>query len=335
MGGWWFEDTGAAAFAGVPTISRGESVKYHEEIFMKRIAMSIVALACMCCFVANVNAGGECCKSKATGTTVAEKSGCCKGESEFPTMTMMVGDKKIGCPVEAEKVATESKSKVIYVVDGEKYECKEKAYAALADAAEVYADHFTTVACVVNGNPIYCDSMSKGGCSEKAGATKVAAKSEGCCKAGDKAKTGQSETTKVAAKGGEGHGQCTGDKAKSGETTKVAAKSEAKEEGGCCMSKAGANVKYMVLGKTFDKMADAEKARDEVLAAVKKVNFKAVVDGKEVACDEVCPNAEKAGKVTYMVNGEKVECKTKARIMTAKAKYEAAKGAMDKKMAKA
>lgn len=276
---------------------------------MKRIAMSIVALACMCCFVANVNAGGECCKSKATGTTVAEKSGCCKGESDFPTMTMMVGDKKIGCPVEAEKVATDSKSKVIYVVDGEKYECKEKAYAALADAAEVYADHFTTIACVVNGNPIYCDSMSKGGCSEK-GATKVAAKSDGCCKAGDKAKTGTSETTKVAAK-------------------------TEKSEDGCCMSKAGATVKYMVLGKTFDKKADAEKARDEVMAAVKKVNFKAVVDGKEVACDEVCPTAEKAGKVTYMVNGEKVECKTKARIMTAKAKYEAAKGAMDKKMAKA
>ncbi len=300
---------------------------------MKRVAMSIVALACMCSFVANVNAGGECCKSKAAGTTVAAKdaSGCCKSScDEFPSMKMMVGDKSIACPMEADKVAKETKAKVIYVVDGEKYECKEKAAEALADAAEVYADHFVTVACVVNGNPIYCDSMSKGGCSEKAGATKVAAKAEGCCKSGDKAKTGTSEATKVAAKE-EGKGECS---AKTGETTKVAAKGE-KSEDGCCMSKAGATVKYMVLGKTFDKMADAEKARDEVMAAVKKVSFKAMVDGKEVACDEVCPNAEKAGKVTYMVNGEKVECKTKARIMTAKAKYEAAKGAMDKKMAKA
>ena len=284
---------------------------------MKRIAMSVLALACMCSFVSTVNAGGECCKSKAAGTTVAAKdakSGCCKSScEEFPSMKMMVGDKSIGCPMEAEKVAKESKAKVIYVVAGEKYECKEEATAALADAAEVFADHFTSVACVVNGNPIYCDSMSKGGCSEKAGATKVAGKSDGTCsmsKDGEKAKTGTSETTKVAAKG-------------------------EKSEEGCCMSKAGATVKYMVLGKTFDKKADAEKARDEVMTAVKKVNFKAIVDGKEVSCDQVCPTAEKAGKVTYMVNGEKVECKTKARIMTAKAKYEAAKGAMDKKMAKA
>lgn len=305
---------------------------------MKRIAMSVVALACMCCFVSTVNAGGECCKSKAKGTTVAAseaKSGCCKGGSDgFPTMKIMVGDKSMECPMEAEKVAKESKAKVIYVVDGEKYECKQEAGEALANAAEVFADHYVSVACVVNGNPIYCDSMSKGGCSDK-GATKVAAKSEGsgCCKAGEKAKTGQSETTKVAASGAEGHGKgegCTG----KGETTKVAAKTEKSEEG-CCMSKAGAKVKYMVLGKTFDKMSDAEKARDEIMPAVKKVSMKTMIDGKEVACDEVCPDAEKAGKVTYMVNGEKVQCKIKARVLTAKAKYEAAKSAMDKKMAKA
>lgn len=280
---------------------------------MKRIAMTVVALACMCCFVSSVNAGDGCCKSKAAATTVAEKdgkSGCCKSKcDEFPSMKMMVGDKSIQCPVEADKVAKETKAKIIYVVDGEKYECKEEATAALAVAAEVFADHFTTIACVVNGNPIYCDSMSKGGCSQKAGA----AKSEGTCsmsKEGDKAKTGQGETAKVAVKG-------------------------EKSEDGCCMSKAGAKVQYMVLGKTFEKKADAEKALDEVMASVKKVSMKAVVDGKEVSCDEVCPNAEKAGKVTYMVNGEKVECKTKARIMSAKAKYEAAKGAMEKKMAKA
>lgn len=309
---------------------------------MKRVAMTVVALACMCCFVSSVNAGEGCCKSKATGTTVAAKdgkSGCCKSScEEFPSMKIMVGDKSMECPMEAEKVAKESKGKVIYVVAGEKYDCKDEAAEALANAAEVFADHYVSVACVVNGNPIYCDSMSKGGCSEKAGATKVAAKSEGksgCCMSGDKAKTGASEATKVAAKG-EGKGECSGDKAKTGasETTKVAAKGE-KSEDGCCMSKAGATVKYMVLGKTFDKMADAEKARDEVMPAVKKVSMKAMIDGKEVSCDEVCPTAEKAGKVSYMVNGEKVQCKTKARIMTAKAKYEAAKTAMDKKMAKA
>lgn len=287
---------------------------------MKRVAMSIVALACMCCFaVSTVNAGGECCKAKAEAAKLAAakdgKSGCCSSaktagccdKDGFPTMAMMVGDKSMACPMEAEKVAKESKGKIVYVVAGEKYECKEKAAAALADEAEVFADHFISVACVVNGNPIYCDSMSKGGCSEK-GATKVAAKGEGCSMSGEK-KTGTSETTKVAAKG-------------------------EKSEEGCCMSKAGAKVKYMVLGKTFDKMADAEKARDEVMPAVKKVSMKAMIDGKEVACDEVCPDAEKAGKVTYMVNGEKVQCKIKARVMTAKAKYEAAKNAMEKKMAK-
>ena len=280
---------------------------------MKRVAMSIVALACMCCFaVSTVNAGGECCKGKDAAAKTASakdgKAGCCGGakmagccdKDGFPTMAMMVGDKSIACPVEAEKVAKESKSKVIYVVAGEKYECKDKATAALADEAEVFADHFITVACVVNGNPIYCDSASK--CSGKSEAA-------GCCKAGEKAKTGTSETTKVAAK--------------------------SDEKSGCCMEKAGATVKYMVLGKTFDKKADAEKARDEVMVAVKKVSMKVMCDGKEVSCDKVCPEAEKAGKVNYMVNGEKVNCKYQARIMTAKAKYEAAKGATEKKMAKA
>jgi len=274
---------------------------------MKRVAMSALALACMCCFaVSSVNAGGECCKSKEAAAKMASakdgKSGCssakmagCCDKDGFPSMAMMVGDKSIACPMEAEKVATEKKAKIVYVVAGEKYECKEKAAEALADAAEEFTDHYISVACVVNGNPIYCAS----------GASKCSDKAEATCKSGEKAKT---------------------------ETTKVAAKTEGKDE--CCMSKAGAKVKYMVLGKTYDKMADAEKAREEAMVAVKKVSMKVMVDGKETSCDKVCPDAEKAGKVNYMVNGEKITCKTKARIMMAKAKYEAAKSAMEKKMAK-
>jgi len=42
-----------------------------------------------------------------------------------------------------------------------------------------------------------------------------------------------------------------------------------------------------------------------------------------------------ARKVEYAVGGEKTHCQYHARIMTAKAKYEAAKSVLEKKMAKA
>lgn len=286
---------------------------------MKRIAISVLALACMGAFaVSSLRAGGECCKSKAAAAKTAscdkDKAGCCGGKDGFPSMAIKVGDKTMSCPMEAEKVAKESSAKIVYIVGEEKFDCKEKAFAALADEAETYVDRYTRVACVINGNPILCDSEGKS-CSSKEGKTcskdgaKVAAK-DGCCKAGEKAKV---EGAKVA----------------------DAKKTDAKAEGECCMKKAGAEVKYMVLGKIYEKKADAEAARDEAMAAVKKISMKAYMDGKEVECDKVCPDAAKAGKVEFAVGGEKTHCQYHARIMTAKAKYEAAKSVLEKKMAKA
>jgi len=222
-------------------------------------------------------------------------------------MAYKVGDKSMNCPMEAEKVAKESNAKIVYVVGDEKFDSKEKAYAALADEAETYVDRYTRVACVINGNPILCDSEGKS-CS------KDGAKA-GCCKAGEKAKA---------------------DGAKVADAKKIdAKKTDAKSEGECCMKKAGAEVKYMVLGKIYEKKADAEAARDEAMIAVKKISMKAYMDGKEVECDKVCPDAAKAGKVEFAVGSEKTHCQYNARIMTAKAKYEAAKSVLEKKMAKA
>ena len=91
----------------------------------------------------------------------------------------------------------------------------------------------------------------------------------------------------------------------------------------------------MVLSKIYEKKAHAEAMRDEAMVAVKKVSMKAFVDGKEVECEKVCSDAAKAGKVEFAVGGEKTHCQYHARIMTAKAKFEAAKSVLEKKMAKA
>jgi hypothetical protein len=64
------------------------------------------------------------------------------------------------------------------------------------------------------------------------------------------------------------------------------------------------------------------------------VSLKYVVDGKEVgSSSDVCPLAKMAGKVQYMVNGEKTPCETTARISLAKAQYEAATKKTEKKVA--
>ena len=104
----------------------------------------------------------------------------------------------------------------------------------------------------------------------------------------------------------------------------------AKADGaGCC--KDAKSVKYMVAGRTFDSYDAAAKAREQALSAVKTVSMKYIVDGKEVGCSsQVCPKAKADGKVTYVVNNEKMTSESDARIAAAKAKYEAARSAAEK-----
>jgi hypothetical protein len=264
----------------------------------------------------SVLAGGPGChKSKMAkaGSSCSAKTACTLGE--FPTMTMKVGDETFECPMAADKAAKAHDGKIVYVVAKEEYGCKEKAMAALADAAEDYVAKFTTIACVVDGKVIYCDETSAGsGCSKSGKATLASAEGKGCSKA-------KSEAKAEATASDEGK-TCPLAKAK------AALASAASKE--CCK-----NAKFFVLGLTFDKREDAMKARDAALASVKPIKMAYIVDGEKVDCaSKICPAAKKAGKVQYVVGEEKTPCEISARVSRAKAQYEAAKKAADQKLAK-
>ena len=95
------------------------------------------------------------------------------------------------------------------------------------------------------------------------------------------------------------------------------------------------NVKFLVAGQQFDRWEAAVKARDEAVAAVKRVRMTFVVDGKKVdCCSKVCPKAKKAGKVKFVVSENEMDDETEARVALARAQYEAAKNACNKLLAK-
>lgn len=250
----------------------------------------------------------------------ASASSCSSMVGEFPTLVIMVGDESFYCPMAAEKAAKAHDAKIIYAVAGEKFDCKDKATEALACASECYIKKFTSVATVVDGRVIFASSKDcKSTCSGKE--TTVAAKSGGCSK---------SKETIVAAKAS-GKGCCQSAMAKGCSKSGVQTMTQAQIDAEVKNAKV---VKYMVLGKTFDCPKEASKARDEALAAIKTVSMKYVVDGKEVgASEDVCPMAKKFGKVQYVVGTEKLNCETAARVTLAKAQFEAAKKAAEKKVA--
>lgn len=268
---------------------------------MKRVISTVVALGLGLGFgLSQAQAGPACCKSKAK-TASASCSAKAAGLGDFPTMLTRVGDETFQCPKAAEKAASEGDAKIVYVVAGEEFGSKDKALAALAVASEEYVRKFTSIACVVDGKVIYCDAKAKGcskgkGASALAGAESDAKEDKGGCPFSKKGKAALAK-----AKGGD-----------------------------CCK-----NARFLVVGRTFDKRADAEKARDAALASIKKVKMTYIVEGKEVDCSsKVCPMAKKAGKVEYVIGDEKTCCETTARVTLARMQYEAAKKAADEKLAK-
>lgn len=303
---------------------------------MKRAGIVALALIVACGLgVSAAWAGPGCGAHKEAKTASASSCGSMIGD--FPKIVMMVGDETFECPSSADKAAKSHDAKIVYAVAGEKFDCKDKASEALACASECYIKKFTTVATVVDGRVIFAsDKDCKSTCSGKE--TTVAAKSSGCNKS--------KETTVAATSGG-----CS--KTKELTLAKASGKGccqskSAMASAGCCKSKAQTMtqaqidaevksakvVKYMVLGKTYDCPKEASKTRDEALAAIKTVHMKYVVDGKEVGSSEdVCPMAKKFGKVQYVVGTEKTGCETSARVTLAKAQFEAAKKAAEKKVA--
>lgn len=330
---------------------------------MRRIT-TLLALVAVCSL--GVSAARACpkadCKNAATeAVKLIKGSGCsqqtCTTSDEFPTLVQMVGDKKVGCPMEAEKLAKANGGKIVYVVGSKQFECRQSAATAWAEAAEGYAKRFLTIACVVDGKVIYCDqpcSDAPDCCAAKAKLSKVDAKD--CCKKGDAKVTkvasaegsGCSKAAKAKLASAEGKDCCKASKtqlAKSDDRQGydagyAAGYTEGMRDGmvkihGQSWSRDGKTIKYRVAGRNFDAWDDAVKARDQAVAAAKTVSMKYIVDGKEVTCaSQVCPEAKAAGKVVYVISGEKLECEYQARATLAKVQCEAAKKACTEHLAK-
>jgi len=309
---------------------------------MRRVFSVVAALACICTLGISVtNAGGPGCSGE---KTAAKGEGCTKTCSAagdgFPAMVMSVNGKNFDCCLAAAKAAKDSNTKVTYIVGDEKFDCKDKATVALADMSERYVGRYMTIACVADGKVMYC-SDSAGCCSSK-GAAMASAKS--CSGEAASAKSGSCPHAASAAK--------TDGDAKSDGSTKTVAAGEskasccksgatamAKAEGGCCKSgqmmsskdieaccKNAKEVKYMVLGRTFSKRDEAERALKNAHDSIKAIKMAYIVDGKQVDnAADVCPMAKAAGKVVYLVNQQKINCEFEARIALARAQYDAAK----------
>ncbi len=320
---------------------------------MKRVLTIALAVALVCSLGASAAyAGPGCCKSKmdTKDTKMSSLTACAMGD--FPHLTMLVGDKEYDCPASAEKDAEAKGMKVRFAVCDEKFDCRDKAMAALAGASERYVKRYTTIAAVVDGKLIYNqDDMAgcKSACAEGKGAKAVlAAAGEGssCSKAkAAAASAGEGKSCSAALASAEG-------KAEGSACCKAKAAMASASGSSCCKSGSGKmamavvskdeftklmkaeGTKYMVLGRNFDCYESATKARDAALASVKEVKMKYVVDGKEVSCaTEVCPMAKKDGKVQYVVGEDKTNCEDIARVNLAKAQYDAAKKAADQKLA--
>lgn len=328
---------------------------------MRRLMSILACLAACSLGVSTAFAGGPGCSAQKSGEKTAScsksASSCCSQMGEFPTMVRMVGDKSIGCPMTAEKMAKESNSKVMFAVAGEKFDSEPAAWEALADNSEMFVKKFTTIACVMEGKTYFvCDEGAKS-CSMKSAAA------AGCCKSGQAktASAGGATCNKGDIKTASAGSQCNKSKGeakvvKVEENTGGSKATDAKSAGcskscvsktgdgsDCCktkeakmavidsktcaeMCKNAKDAKFMVAGRTLTSWDEAVKARDEVRTAINNVKMKYIVDGKEVDCaSKVCPKAKAAHKVKYVVGEKNMECELMARVELAKAQYDAAK----------
>ncbi|MFQ5411264.1 MAG: hypothetical protein ACE5EC_03170 [Phycisphaerae bacterium] len=378
--------------------------------------MTILAIALACSFGISAAYAGPGCTAKKDSKVKTAKSSCsakaartaksCCASEGFPSLTRFVGDKAVGCPMAAEKLAKEQGAEIIFAIGDKKFCCKKSAMKALAKASEDYVTRFTSIACVIDGKVKYCGDSCRGtkatltsaGCKSSCGSAKTTlastdqcheifakmmklakADAKDCCAATlDKFAKSLCEATCTSGKKAglvkaDGKGTCSASRTKltkadgkacckagkkaslakaDGKSTCSASKAKltkakgkacckagkkaslAKADDGKACCKTAKNVKFRVAGREFDKWEDAVKARDEVRAAVKLVKMSYLVDGKKVDCSsQICPKAKAAGKVKFVVADQETSCEITARIALAHAQFEAAQNIDNKKVA--
>lgn len=262
---------------------------------MRRFMSFMACLAACSLGISTALAGGPGCSAKASGDKVASTcnksaSSCCE-MGEFPTLVRMVGDKAVGCPMTAEKMAKESNSKVMFAVCGQKFEKENEAWAALADCSEMYVKKFTTIAATIDGKTYFvCDEGAAGCC--KSGAKTASA--AGCCK-GDKAKMASGSTcgSKSDVKSATAAGSCHGKgEAKDAKVVRVKEKSA----GSSCSAK-GAQVDKAE-GKGCSKSCVSKTGDGSDCCKKGEATKMAIIDSK--TCTDMC---KKAKETKFMVAG--------------------------------
>ena len=140
---------------------------------MKSLKFSLMALALIS---AGTTLRADDTKAKCDAACAADAGTCpvTAGMAKLPKMAYMVGTKSLCCEESAKAIATESASKVEYVVGTEKFDSSDKAFASLVTQTEKFvAAYATPSTCSVSGKTsIAGESMT---CSVAAGevATKV------------------------------------------------------------------------------------------------------------------------------------------------------------------
>ncbi len=285
---------------------------------MRRGLMIAWAMTLLCGLTASPVLAQSGCSGKSKTTAKACGKTCC--EADFPTMTFMLGEKSYTSHEAAEKAAGDMTSKVVFVVGDQKFDTATEAMKTLACMSECYADRFLSIGGVVDGKLAYCSKSEKcQGAKTATGCAKTQKTAGASCQSGvaktGKKTCGSGKDAKTCGSKASGKSCCSKDGAKS-------AKKGSCCEGVCPKDKA---TKFVVAGVSFDKYDDAVKARDRAQKAADAVKLSYLVNGQKVDCEsKVCPKAKAAGQVKFVVTGEETSCEFQARVLMSKARVAAA-----------
>ncbi len=322
---------------------------------MRRGLMIAMAVTLLCGLTTSPGLAQSACG----GASKAKATACGKtpGTDTFPTMSFMVGEKTYKSHKAAEKAAKDRDGKVVFAVRDEKFDTMPEAMKTLACASECYAEKFTSIGGIVDGKLLYCSQSSACGSAKKASCsaktkgassgssgTKTGTKTRShkavasacgkncscqkCAKSGAKTRSGKASDKASGKTGGKACGKncsCTG----CAKSRAKSAKKGACSEGACPRDKA---TKFVVAGTPFDKYDDAVKARDQVRKAAGAVKLSYLVNGQKVDCEtKVCPSAKAAGQVKFVVASQETPCEEHARVLMSKARVAAATKALESK----
>jgi len=287
---------------------------------MRRGLLLIVALTVVCGLgISSALAGPGCGHHKEGAQAKAAANEMMCNPGTFPDMVTTVGDKTYDSLEDAEMAAKAQGGKVVYVVGKDKFEDRNKAAEALACAAECYVNRFVSIGCTVEGNIVYC-------CADTNSQRQAVCPVTGKTVSHEKGRCGVNDA--VAKE--DSKGACQKPCFKDGKIVMADGKT-------CDPAKCAP---FVVAGQTYKTWGEAQTAHAAAVKATEQIKLTYLVDDQTVNdAEKVCPKAQAAGKVQFVVNKDnkpcdKTSCETNARFLVAKARYESARSAVIEKSAR-